>query len=189
MSIQTLPGTTSDVPLHKDEAGELPFYIAATGSASGPHWTLKHDDTFAVVDGVGDIGAGLFYTVMASVVVDQYPKPVPVDWPESTTFGYFDQSVYAARGALNDDPGKHDGTEGYIPFDPPAWRFEDPENVPPGLELAAREPDPTGGWVRITGFIPQSAVREEPYKFQLSCVNLYDPNITCTIDLSLRVTG
>lgn len=56
MSIQTLPGTMSDAPLHKDEAGELPFYIAATGPASGPHWTLKHDDTFAVVDGVGDIG-------------------------------------------------------------------------------------------------------------------------------------
>ncbi|MBS0517339.1 MAG: amylo-alpha-1,6-glucosidase [Proteobacteria bacterium] len=67
MSIQTLTGTTSDGPASKEEAGELPFFIAATGPAAGPHWTLKHDDTFAVVDDLGDMGAasagpnGLFF--------------------------------------------------------------------------------------------------------------------------------
>ena len=37
--------------------GEAPFYIPATGSASRPRRTLKHNDTFAVFDSHGDIGA------------------------------------------------------------------------------------------------------------------------------------
>jgi glycogen debranching enzyme len=37
--------------------GEAPFYIPATGSPSRPRSTLKHDDTFAVFDNYGDIGA------------------------------------------------------------------------------------------------------------------------------------
>ncbi|SKA39261.1 Glycogen debranching enzyme (alpha-1,6-glucosidase) [Enhydrobacter aerosaccus] len=67
MSIQTLSDTTSLAPISKEEVGELPFYIAATGPASGPRWTLKHDDAFAVVDSLGDMGAaaagpnGLFF--------------------------------------------------------------------------------------------------------------------------------
>src|SRR5437899_8262408 len=36
---------------------EAPFYIPATGPATRPRRTLKHDDTFAVVDSHGDIGA------------------------------------------------------------------------------------------------------------------------------------
>ena len=51
-----------------DEAvAETPFYIPATGTATRPRRTLKHDDTFAVVDTHGDIGAstgeadGLFH--------------------------------------------------------------------------------------------------------------------------------
>jgi len=51
-----------------DEAvAETPFYIPATGTATRPRRTLKHDDTFAVVDTYGDIGAsagdadGLFH--------------------------------------------------------------------------------------------------------------------------------
>jgi glycogen debranching enzyme len=46
---------------------ETPFYIPATGPASRPRRTLKHDDTFLVVDAHGDIGAsaggpdGLFH--------------------------------------------------------------------------------------------------------------------------------
>jgi len=36
---------------------ETPFYIPATGSASRPRRTLKHDDTFIVLDSHGDIGA------------------------------------------------------------------------------------------------------------------------------------
>ena len=38
-------------------AGEAPFYIPATGPRSRPRRTLKHDDTFAVFDSHGDIGA------------------------------------------------------------------------------------------------------------------------------------
>ena len=34
-----------------------PFYIPATGAASRPRRTLKHNDTFAVFDSHGDIGA------------------------------------------------------------------------------------------------------------------------------------
>jgi glycogen debranching enzyme len=37
--------------------GEAPFYIPATGSPSRPRRTLKHNDTFAVFDSHGDIGA------------------------------------------------------------------------------------------------------------------------------------
>ena len=46
---------------------EAPFYIPATGAAMRPRRTLKHDDTFVVVDSHGDIGAsaggsdGLFH--------------------------------------------------------------------------------------------------------------------------------
>lgn len=36
---------------------ETPFYIPADGEASRPRRTLKHDDTFAVLDTFGDIGA------------------------------------------------------------------------------------------------------------------------------------
>ena len=43
---------------HKSVApGEAPFYIPATGAASRPRRTLKHNDTFAVFDSHGDIGA------------------------------------------------------------------------------------------------------------------------------------
>src|SRR5947208_6382032 len=46
---------------------EAPFYIPATGSATRPRRTLKHGDTFVVLDSHGDIGAsaggadGLFH--------------------------------------------------------------------------------------------------------------------------------
>src|ERR671929_2347432 len=46
---------------------EAPFYIPATGPASRARRTLKHDDTFIVLDSHGDIGAsaggpdGLFH--------------------------------------------------------------------------------------------------------------------------------
>lgn len=48
-------------------AGEAPFYIPATATASRPRRTVKHNDTFAVFDSHGDIGAtggtpdGLFH--------------------------------------------------------------------------------------------------------------------------------
>ena len=50
-----------------DTASETPFYIPATGPATRPRRTLKHDDTFVVLDSHGDIGAsaggpdGLFH--------------------------------------------------------------------------------------------------------------------------------
>ena len=46
---------------------EVPFYIPATDLPSRPRYTLKHDDTFVVLDSHGDIGAtpggadGLFH--------------------------------------------------------------------------------------------------------------------------------
>src|SRR5438270_6633247 len=50
-----------------DNFPEAPFYIPATGPASRPRRTVKHGDTFIVVDSHGDIGAsaggpdGLFH--------------------------------------------------------------------------------------------------------------------------------
>lgn len=45
-------------PAEVDQAAqELQFYIPATGPPSRPRRTLKHDDTFAVFDSHGDIGA------------------------------------------------------------------------------------------------------------------------------------
>src|SRR5262245_43546420 len=50
-----------------DGAAETPFYIPATGTPTRPRRTLKHDDTFVVLDSFGDIGAsagdadGLFH--------------------------------------------------------------------------------------------------------------------------------
>ncbi|BAM91155.1 hypothetical protein S58_51760 [Bradyrhizobium oligotrophicum S58] len=40
-----------------DEPAEQPFYIPMTGPAARPRRSLKHDDTFIVLDGHGDIGA------------------------------------------------------------------------------------------------------------------------------------
>ncbi|HEY7547979.1 MAG TPA: amylo-alpha-1,6-glucosidase [Hyphomicrobiaceae bacterium] len=42
---------------HDPGVGEAPFYIPAINSPSRPRCTLKHDDTFAVFDSHGDIGA------------------------------------------------------------------------------------------------------------------------------------
>src|ERR1700694_1238986 len=53
--------------LSLDIIPEAPFYIPATGSATRPRRTLKHGDTFVVLDSHGDIGAsaggtdGLFH--------------------------------------------------------------------------------------------------------------------------------
>ena len=40
-----------------EQATELPFYIPMTGPATRPRRSLKHDDTFIVLDSHGDIGA------------------------------------------------------------------------------------------------------------------------------------
>ncbi len=54
--------------LSVDAFPEAQFYIPATGPATRPRRTLKHDDTFVVVDSHGDIGAsaggtdGLFHS-------------------------------------------------------------------------------------------------------------------------------
>ena len=40
-----------------DPIAKTPFYIPATESAARPRHTLKHADTFAVIDSFGDIGA------------------------------------------------------------------------------------------------------------------------------------
>ena len=40
-----------------EQVTESPFYIPMTGPAARPRRTLKHDDTFIVLDSHGDIGA------------------------------------------------------------------------------------------------------------------------------------
>src|SRR3981081_2960103 len=53
--------------LSLDTVPEATFYIPATGPSTRPRRTLKHDDTFVVLDSHGDIGAsaggtdGLFH--------------------------------------------------------------------------------------------------------------------------------
>src|SRR5262245_51301014 len=58
---------TLSAPAGAAAVQEASFYIPATGPATRPRRTLKHDDTFLVVDAHGDIGAsaggsdGLFH--------------------------------------------------------------------------------------------------------------------------------
>lgn len=40
-----------------EQTPEVPFYIPATGATTRPRRTLKHDDTFAILDSHGDVGA------------------------------------------------------------------------------------------------------------------------------------
>ena len=42
---------------HAEQIAEFPFYIPMTGPAARPRRSLKHDDTFIVLDSHGDIGA------------------------------------------------------------------------------------------------------------------------------------
>ncbi|RYC32367.1 amylo-alpha-1,6-glucosidase [Lichenibacterium minor] len=44
-------------PAKPDPTERTPFYIPATATAARPRHTLKHGDTFAVLDSFGDIGA------------------------------------------------------------------------------------------------------------------------------------
>ena len=48
--------TTNDIAGEK-AVSEAPFYIPMTGPAARPRRTMKHDDTFIVLDSHGDIGA------------------------------------------------------------------------------------------------------------------------------------
>src|SRR5258708_25921981 len=41
----------------EESVAESPFYIPMTGPAARPRRSLKHDDTFIVLDSHGDIGA------------------------------------------------------------------------------------------------------------------------------------
>ena len=55
MAVEAITGITT---IHEMETvTESPFYIPMTGQAARPRRTLKHDDTFIVLDGHGDIGA------------------------------------------------------------------------------------------------------------------------------------
>jgi hypothetical protein len=40
-----------------DVNADVPFYIPAAGPETRPRRTLKHDDSFLVIDAHGDIGA------------------------------------------------------------------------------------------------------------------------------------
>lgn len=52
-----MDGREEPIPLTATPPGEARFYIPATGSPTRPRRTLKHNDTFAVFDSHGDIGA------------------------------------------------------------------------------------------------------------------------------------
>src|SRR5580693_3289099 len=65
-----------------EQVSESPFYIPMTGPAARPRCSLRHDDTFAVLDSHGDIGAsaggpdGLFnadtrYLARLELVLDE----------------------------------------------------------------------------------------------------------------------
>jgi hypothetical protein len=73
--------TQSDGPSRR-LVSESPFYIPMTGPAARPRRSLKHDDTFIVLDSHGDIGAsaggpdGLFnadtrYLARLELVLDE----------------------------------------------------------------------------------------------------------------------
>src|SRR6059058_6471913 len=57
----------TQLKVHVEPVAESPFYIPMTGPAARPRRSLKHDDTFIVLDSHGDIGAsaggpdGLFH--------------------------------------------------------------------------------------------------------------------------------
>src|ERR1700709_2796554 len=53
MSVNAVTQTTPETV----EVSESPFYIPMTGPAARPRRSLKHDDTFMVLDSHGDIGA------------------------------------------------------------------------------------------------------------------------------------
>ncbi len=73
---------TQITTIRTDAVAESPFYIPMTGPAARPRRSLKHDDTFIVLDSHGDIGAsaggpdGLFntdtrYLARLELVLDQ----------------------------------------------------------------------------------------------------------------------
>jgi glycogen debranching enzyme len=70
-----------------EHVSESPFYIPMTGPAARPRRSLKHDDTFIVLDSHGDIGAsaggpdGLFncdtrYLARLELVLDDVQQPL-----------------------------------------------------------------------------------------------------------------
>ena len=57
MRVEARPRTGEGFVDSIDTIAEAPFYIASTGPSARPRRTLKHDDTFAVLDSHGDMGA------------------------------------------------------------------------------------------------------------------------------------
>ena len=57
MRVEARPQTGEGSVDSIDTMAEAPFYIASTGPSARPRRTLKHDDTFAVFDSHGDMGA------------------------------------------------------------------------------------------------------------------------------------
>ena len=79
MAIEAMTQTTIR---EAEVVSESPFYIPMTGPAARPRRSLKHDDTFIVLDSHGDIGAsaggpdGLFnadtrYLARLELVLDE----------------------------------------------------------------------------------------------------------------------
>ena len=57
MRVEARPQTGDGSVRSIDTMAEAPFYIASTAPSARPRRTLKHDDTFAVFDSQGDMGA------------------------------------------------------------------------------------------------------------------------------------
>jgi hypothetical protein len=57
MRVEASPRTADGAVGSIDTMAEALFYIASTGPSARPRRTLKHDDTFAVFDNHGDMGA------------------------------------------------------------------------------------------------------------------------------------
>jgi hypothetical protein len=47
----------AQAPADIEAAEQQPSYISATGPSARPRRSLKHDDTFAVIDSHGDMGS------------------------------------------------------------------------------------------------------------------------------------
>jgi hypothetical protein len=124
-----------------------------------------------LIDGVGDIGAGIWYIAMAGEqIYEGAPKFSAIDWPKAPV-----QVGDTFRGTL-EDAG--------CTFGPPGWRFDDVESLPRGeSRFVAMPPDGANNLVgvEITPAVPGS------FQIQVRETNGYDPNLSTVKSFPLTV--
>ncbi|HEX3929916.1 MAG TPA: hypothetical protein VHW64_04390 [Nocardioides sp.] len=125
-----------------------------------------------------DVGAGIWYMFMGPVAASFEPHPVAKGWPLRVKAGEaVDLELFVTDSV--------DDLESKAPiFSPIGWRFEDPQNVPPGLAFASADKD---FHVKIAGTIASTAGQSDPYVFEVRCASSYDPNISTTRTFKLQV--